>query len=37
MELSEQEKDQDRLILAVVTDMILDNANIGYQRKITLH
>ena len=29
-----KEKDQDQLILAVITDMILDRADIGYQRKI---
>ncbi len=35
--LSEKEKNQDRLILAVLTDMILANADIEYQRKITFH
>lgn len=32
--LSEKEKDQDRLIVAVVTDKILEKARIGYKRKI---
>jgi len=35
-ELSENEKDQDRLAVAVLTDRILANADIGYKSKIQL-
>jgi hypothetical protein len=34
-DLSPKEKNQDRLILAIITDNILDRAEIGYQRKIS--
>jgi hypothetical protein len=34
--LSKKEKDQDRLIVAVVTDRVLARANIGYTHKILL-
>ena len=33
-DLSEQEKDQDRLVVAVITDRILTEADIGYEAKI---
>ena len=36
-DLSPKEKNQDKLILAVVTDMILANADIGYERKINVN
>ena len=35
-DLSEQEKSQDRLLVAVVTDRILENVVSGYTRKIDI-
>lgn len=33
-DLSETEKDQDRLVVAVITDRILERSGIGYESKI---
>ncbi len=34
--LNEKEKDQDRLIVAVVTDRVLERSDIGYERQINV-